>query len=61
MIMDMLGNPKLRKSILEYYETLDEPKNVRKAVEEGINKQETTRGLLRMALFGSKSVSVTIN
>lgn len=54
--MDMLGKTKLRKTILEYYETLDEPNKVRKAVEIGINKEESTRGLLQMALFGAKNV-----
>ena len=56
VIMDMLGKPKLRKAILDYYETLDEPINVRKAIDEGIHK-ESTRGLLQMALFGAKNVS----
>lgn len=58
--MDMLGKPKLRKTILEYYETLDEPSHVRMAIEEGICKEESTRGLLRMALFGAKNVKILL-
>ena len=56
--MDMLGKPKLRKAILEYYEILDEPAHVRTAVKEGIHKEESTRGLLKMALFGAKNVNL---
>ena len=55
--MDMLGKPKLRKSILEYYETLEEPVHVKKAIQEGIHKEESTRGVLQQALFGAKNVS----
>ena len=51
--MDMLGKPKLRKSILEYYETLEEPRAVRKAVRSGIHRmKDSTKSLLQQALFG---------
>lgn len=53
VIMDMLGNPKLRKSILEYYETLEDPRQVQKAVRSGIHHMEdSTKSLLKQALFG---------
>lgn len=58
VIMDMLGNPKLRKIILEYYEISDEPAGVRKAVEESIHTEQSTRGLLRNALLGAKKVNI---
>ena len=51
VIMDMLGKPKLRKSILEYYETLDEPNQVRKAVEKGIIQKEGSRTTKSLAIF----------
>lgn len=55
--MDILGHSKLRKAILEYYEKSSEPSQVKKAVESGINREKSNRGMLRMALFGAKSVS----
>ena len=54
--MDMLGKPKLRKTILEYYETLSEPIRVRRAITDAIQKEEPTKGMLQMALFGAKNV-----
>lgn len=57
--MDMLGKPKLRKSILEYYETLDDPDLVRKAVKEGIHRmKDSTKSLLRKTFFGTTKVNM---
>lgn len=56
VIMDILGQPKLRKTILEYYENSTEPSKVRRAVQFGINKEESNRGLIQTALFGAKDV-----
>ena len=57
VIMDVLGHPKLRQIILEYYETLDEPVMVRRAVQDGINREKNTKNLLQMVLFGAEKVS----
>lgn len=59
VIMDILGQPKLRKTILEYYENSPEPNKVRRAVQFGINQEESDRGLLRTALFGAKNVRIS--
>ena len=61
VIMDILGQPKLRKTILEYYEHSAEPNKVRRAVLFGINKEESNRGLIKTALFGVKRVSFYCN
>lgn len=58
--MDMLGKRKLRKIILEYYETLDEPAAVRKAVKKGINTDASTRNFLATAIFGAQTVIIKI-
>lgn len=56
--MDILGQPKLRKTILEYYEKSPEPNKVRRAVQFGINQEVSDRGLLQTALFGAKNVCI---
>jgi hypothetical protein len=54
--MDILGQPKLRITILEYYERSKEPTKVRRAVQFGRIEEKSDRGLLRTAVFGTKNV-----
>ena len=57
--MDMLGKPKLRKSILEYYETLDDPDLVRNAVKDGIHRmKDSTKSLFQKTFFGATKVKI---
>ena len=68
VIMDMLGNPRFRQVLTEYYQDSKEPKLVRYAVKvarwkeysQSSSSMDSLGSALEFALFGAKKVGIDI-